>query len=118
MVSQTEKDLLAAITSEDVTDLAQNLVRIDSRTFAEHECADYLADVMRDIGLDVTMMDVQHAFYTDRRSRQPIGRLKGTGGAPSLMLSAHMDTSVVMSGWTVDRLGGEIVVREKPIRRN
>ena len=108
MVSQTERDLFAAIRSEDVANLAQDLVRIDSRSFAEHQCADYLADVMRDMGLDVDMMDVRHAFHTDRQSRQPVGRLKGSGGAPSLMFNAHMDTSVVMSGWTVDRLGGEI----------
>src|SRR3989475_11269495 len=40
-------------------------------------------------------------------TRQPIGRLRGTGGGPSLMLNGHMDPGGEMSGWTVDPYGAK-----------
>src|SRR5258708_13719472 len=57
---------------------------------------------MSDIGLEVEMQQVTHPFDPERKSRQPIGRLKGTGGGPTLLINGHMDPGVEMSGWTVD----------------
>jgi len=48
------------------------------------------------------MQEVPHPFDAKRKSRQPIGRLKGTGGGPTLLINGHMDPGVEMSGWTVD----------------
>lgn len=52
----------------------------------EGELAHYLADAMREIGLEVELYDVQ--------SNRPnvVGILKGKGGGRSLMLNAHTDT--------------------------
>ena len=82
---------------------------VEKRTFEvpleEHDLADYFANVMSDIGLHVEMMDVTHPTDPSKTSRQPIGRLVGTGGGPSLMFNGHMDTIGIMSGWTVDPYG-------------
>lgn len=90
-----------------VLKLEQDLIRIPSSTFQEHQIADYLANYMSDLGLEVEMMDVPHPSVPNKSSRQPIGRLKGTGGGPTLMLNGHMDPGVEMSGWTVDPYGAK-----------
>src|SRR5207247_5759744 len=56
---------------------------------------------------DVEMMDVTHPAKPGKTTRQPIGRLRGTGGGPSLMLNGHMDPGVEMTGWTVDPYGAK-----------
>ena len=98
--------ILANITDEQVLALEQAMIRIPSSSFQEHDLADYLANHMSDIGLEVEMMDVPYKKEPGTESRQPIGRLKGTGGGPSLMLNGHMDPGVEMSGWSVDPHGG------------
>src|SRR4029453_11396932 len=85
----------------------QSAIRIPSTTFEEGNLADHLASYMSDAGLDVEMMEVNHPAKPDKRTRQPMGPLGGTGGAPSLMLNGHMDPGVEMSGWTVDPYGAK-----------
>jgi acetylornithine deacetylase len=85
-----------------VLEIEQALLRIPSSAFEEQAIADHLAERMNDIGLDVTMMEVPHPFDAAKRSRQPVGRLRGAGGGPSLMLNGHMDPGVEMPGWSVD----------------
>jgi acetylornithine deacetylase len=85
-----------------VLEIEQALLRIPSSAFEEQAIADHLAERMTDIGLDVTMMEVQHPFDPASKSRQPVGTLRGTGGGPSLMLNGHMDPGVEMPGWSVD----------------
>ena len=88
--------------------LTRNLIAIPSPNFGEAKVADYLADFMASMGLTVEMMDVPHPIDGTKKTKQPIGRLKGTGGGPSLMLNGHMDTNVVMSGWSVDPYAGKL----------
>jgi acetylornithine deacetylase len=95
-------DLSGHVDSARVLKLEQDLIRIPSSTFQEHQIADYLANYMSDLGLAVEMMHVSHPTVPNKSSRQPIGRLKGTGGGPTLMLNGHMDPGVEMSGWSVD----------------
>ena len=97
--------ILEMITAEQVLSLEQAAIRIPSPSFKEGQLADYLANYMSDMGLEVEMMEVQHPTQPGAKSRQPIGRLKGTGEGPSLMLNGHMDPGVEMSGWTVDPYG-------------
>jgi acetylornithine deacetylase len=81
-------------------------IRIPSSTFQEGALADFLAEYMSDIGLEVKMMEVPHPWKRGHSSRQPVARLSGTGGGPTLMLNGHMDPGVEMTGWTVDPHGG------------
>jgi acetylornithine deacetylase len=95
------------ITERQVLALEQAAIRIPSTTFEEGPLADHLANYMSDVGLDVEMMEVMHPAKPGKRTRQPIGRLRGTGGGPTLMLNGHMDPGVEMSGWTVDPYGAK-----------
>jgi acetylornithine deacetylase len=99
--------ILGLITDKQVLGLEQAAIRIPSSSFKEHQLADYLANYMSDMGLEVEMMEVQHLTQGDKKSKQPIGRLKGTGEGASLMLNGHMDPGVEMSGWTVDPYGAK-----------
>lgn len=102
----TSQSVLAAVEADRVLALEQAVLRIPSPVFEEHDLADYLAEWMEGIGLDVEMMDVVHPSRPGDKTRQPIGRLRGDGGGPTLMLNGHMDPAFNMSGWTVDPHGG------------
>ena len=95
------------IDDDRVLKLEQEMIRIPSSTFQEQDLADYLATYMSEIGLAVEMMTVENPLSPGSVTRQPIGRLAGTGGGPSLMLNGHMDPGVEMSGWSVDPYGAK-----------
>src|SRR6267142_1580313 len=99
------KKIIAGISDEQVLRLEQAAIRIPSTTFEEGALADHFATYMSDLGLDVEMMDVTHWAKPGKKTRQPIARLRGTGGGRSLMLNGHMDPGVEMSGWSVDPYG-------------
>jgi acetylornithine deacetylase len=101
--------ILAAVNDDRLLALEQAMLRIPSRNFQEHAIADYLADYMAQLGLEVEMMEVAHPHEPDvAPTRQPVGRLPGLGGGPSLMLNGHMDPGAEMSGWTVDPYAGHL----------
>ena len=101
-IKSTAEQLLALIDSDRILALEQSLIRIPSSHFQEQAIADYLADYMSELGLDVEMMTVPHPYDSSiPDSRQPIGRLTGKGGGQCLMLNAHMDPGVEMTGWSV-----------------
>jgi len=99
--------IVAGISDDQVLALEQAAIRIPSTTFEEGPLADHLATYMAGIGLDVEMMEVTHPAKPGKVTRQPIGRLRGTGAGPSLMLNGHMDPGVEMSGWSVDPYGAK-----------
>src|SRR6516225_8594882 len=91
---------LAAIDEKRLLDLEQRSIRIPSSTFREGALADLYADYMAHIGLDVEMQQVIHPFDPEQLSRQPIGRLRGSGGGPTVLINGHMDPGAEMSGWS------------------
>ncbi len=108
-IKSTAEQLLALIDSDRILALEQSLIRIPSSHFQEQAIADYLADYMSELGLDVEMMTVPHPYDSSiPDSRQPIGRLTGKGGGQCLMLNAHMDPGVEMTGWSVDPYAGPV----------
>ena len=104
---QDSAKILGEVSEQRLLDLERALIRIPSSAFEEHEIADYLCNYMSDVGLDVEMMQVENPRKAGSFSRQPIGRLKGSGGGPSLMLNGHMDPGVEMPGWSVDPYGAK-----------
>jgi len=104
---ETVRKVLAEIKDDDVVALARRLIAIRSTTFEEGAIADFVAEYMKGIGLEVEMMTVEHPDDPNKQTRQPIGRLRGTGGGPTLMLNAHMDVCHMMPGWTVDPYEGK-----------
>jgi acetylornithine deacetylase/succinyl-diaminopimelate desuccinylase-like protein len=94
--------VLAAVDERRLLELERKSIQIPSSTFQEGEIADFYANYLSEIGLEVEMMEVVHPNDPSLKSRQPIGRLKGTDGGPTLMLNGHMDPGCEMPGWTVD----------------
>jgi len=91
-----------------LTKLTQELVQIDSTNPSlsangngEAEIGLYLADRLRELGLDTTVSEVAIG------RPNTIGVLKGSGGGKSLLLNAHMDT-VGVEGMRIDPFGGEL----------
>lgn len=78
---------LAHIDEEKLVTLVRNLVDIPSTTGEEWECAKFLADYMKTIGLDVKFQEM-----SERRANA-IGVMKGQGNGPTLMFNGHLDTA-------------------------
>jgi acetylornithine deacetylase/succinyl-diaminopimelate desuccinylase-like protein len=78
---------IACIEQKKLTNLVRSLVDIPSTTGEERECAEFVTDYMRSIGLRVKFQEI-----TDRRANA-IGVLKGSGSGPTLMFNGHLDTA-------------------------
>ncbi|MDP6884410.1 MAG: hypothetical protein QF830_09750, partial [Rhodospirillales bacterium] len=94
-------DLVAGRVNPDrVVELAQGVLRIPSLSDHEEEVARHLARRMEEIGMDVEVQPVPPNPYMNQPSVNAIGRLKGSGGGPTLLFSGHMDHNPVCDGWT------------------
>lgn len=90
------------VSEESIIKLAQDIVRIPSYAGEEAKVAEFLADKLQQLGLEVTMMEVAPG------RPNVIGRLKGTGAGRSCILNGHTDHNMFGEGWTKDPFGGEI----------
>lgn len=96
------EQVCGTIRQDRIVTMLMDAIAIPSPTFGEAEVAAFFAEAMTAVGLDVHMMDVSHPALPGKSSKQPIGRLKGSGEGPNLMFNGHMDTCEIMSGWSVD----------------
>ncbi len=97
----------AAIDEQGMVDLLRAMIAIPSQHFEEGPVTDFVAARMREAGFEVTEMAVHHPLQQGRTTRQAIGRLRGTGGGPTVMINGHVDVNVMMPGWTVDPHGAK-----------
>ena len=97
----------AAISDQALVELTRQLIAIPSPNFEEGPVADFIAERMARTGMDVQMMRVEHPDVPGKVTRQPIGRLRGTSGGPTLMFNGHLDVAAMMPGWSVDPLKGK-----------
>src|SRR3954447_5423668 len=74
-----------------------------SKTEGEKQLASFMADKMREIGLDAAV-----APFGDGGRVNAVGSWKGTGGGKSLLFNGHVDTNPVTEGWTVDPWEGKV----------
>ena len=79
----------AAISDQALVELTRQLIAIPSPNFEEGPVADFIAERMARTGMDVQMMRVEHPDVPGKVTRQPIGRLRGTSGGPTLMFNGH-----------------------------
>lgn len=97
---------------QEPVELAQQLIRIPSFLWRESEIGRWIAEWMRERGFEVDLQTVPLA--DGRVTHQAIGRLRGDGSAPSLMLCGHTDTSdwngepFRRNEWQHDPFGGDI----------
>ena len=86
-----DEQLLAPFDDREPIELAQQLIRIPSFLWHESEIGGWIADWMRARGFAVELQEVPLA--DGRSTHQAIGRLRGDGSGPSLILCGHTDTS-------------------------
>ncbi len=79
--------VIAAVDTDRVVETACELVAVPSPTGAEQEAAILLGDQLATAGCTVTIQEVEPG------RANAVGRLRGTGGGPSLMFNGHLDTS-------------------------
>jgi len=91
-----------------IAETTSQLVRINSEyeygvTHNHKETAEFLANELRHLGLDVTVVTTSPEFPV------VIGRLRGTGGGRALGLVTHYNTVYVgnRKNWTMDPFSGE-----------
>ena len=87
-----------AINEADLIAECQGIVRIPSETGAEHDVARMLSALMQRLGFDEVQIDQKGNL---------IGRIKGTGAGPSVMLNGHIDH--VPAGDMSDPFSGALV---------
>jgi acetylornithine deacetylase/succinyl-diaminopimelate desuccinylase-like protein len=102
-----KRSVLAAVDDQEVLRLEVGAVRIPSLTYEEQGVCDYFARQMRAIGLEVDVYEVSDPFGSAKTSRQPVGRLRGTGGGKSLMFEGHMDHVPLVGTWKRDPFSGD-----------
>lgn len=79
--------VIAAVDRERVVTTASDLVAVPSPTGAEEAAADLLLSQLHDAGCVVTKQEVEPG------RANAVGRVRGSGGAPTLMFNGHLDTS-------------------------
>ncbi len=81
------KELSSHVERNRLVETAADLVDIPSPTGYEQKIAEYVAEVLDGLGLQVTWQEVEEG------RPNVVGVLPGTGGGASLMFNGHMDTS-------------------------
>jgi putative selenium metabolism hydrolase len=90
------------VNKEELIALTQRLIRAKSLSGEEQEAALIIKEKMAEVGFDEVWIDPYGSV---------VGKVKGTGGGPSVLFDGHIDTVPVNSPekWTHDPFGGEIV---------
>ncbi|MDQ3875001.1 MAG: M20/M25/M40 family metallo-hydrolase [Actinomycetota bacterium] len=87
MTAAATEAIPAALDEDALVDLAVELVSIPSPTGEELAIAERMEEVLGDLGLDVSVQEVEEG------RANVLGVLAGRGGGPSLMFNGHLDTS-------------------------
>jgi acetylornithine deacetylase len=77
--------VLTFIDQNELIELAKKLVSFPSYPPDETPAAEFLAKYMQDAGIETEMMEVEPGRM------QPLGRLRGSEGGPSMMFNGHLD---------------------------
>ena len=111
------KTVLAHLADDEAVTLAQQLIRIPSFLWHESEVGRWIAHWLTDRGFEVIWQEVPLPHLPNHPTgvtHQSIGRLRGDGSGPSLMLCGHTDTSDWQgrpfreAEWQHDPFGGDI----------
>ncbi|HEX9463226.1 MAG TPA: M20/M25/M40 family metallo-hydrolase [Alphaproteobacteria bacterium] len=106
-------DVLGCVDADEMLALTRKLISIRSPLWGESELARWIADWARQRGYAVDVQTVPTP--SGGTTHQAICTLKGSGGAPSLMLCGHTDTSdwngrpFREEEWTHDPYAGDVL---------
>ncbi|MFC6835126.1 M20 family metallopeptidase [Halomarina ordinaria] len=100
----------ARVVDPDATiDLLQEMVRIPSPYFEEHDLADFVYAWLADRDLAPEYHHVSEPDITGYEGDNVVARLEGNDpDAPTLLLNAHMDTVKLVEDWAEDPCSGRI----------
>ncbi|MFN0304700.1 MAG: M20 family metallopeptidase [Burkholderiales bacterium] len=87
VTTEQKTKVLANIRRERLVELTRALVDIPSATGHEADCARFLVERMREIGLTTELQEIADNRYN------AIGILRGTGRGLNLLFDGHLDTS-------------------------
>jgi acetylornithine deacetylase len=104
---EAQAEAIRQVDPEQVVALARGALQTPSYSGEEVAAAEYFAGEMRRIGLAVELQSVPQPDR-DKPSANAVGRLAGSGGAPSLMFNGHTDHNPVCDGWTHDPFAGDV----------
>lgn len=116
-MASTAATVLAHLADDEPVTLAQQLIRIPSFLWHESEIGRWIAGWLGERGFEVTLQAVPLPHLPNHPTgvtHQAIGRLRGDGSGPSLMLCGHTDTSDWQgrpfreAEWQHDPFGGDI----------
>jgi acetylornithine deacetylase len=79
--------ILAEVHEEEIVSMSCDVINIPSPTGEELQMAQYMQNMLRQVGLDVTWQEIE-----DSRANV-VARWHGRGGGKNLMFNGHMDTS-------------------------
>ncbi len=97
------------IDAEETIDLLQEMVRIPSPYFEEHELAEFVYDWLDSRGHDPEYHHVSEPEITEYEGDNVIAKVEGSDpDAPTLLLNAHMDTVLLVEDWEEDPCSGRI----------
>ncbi|MFB5675897.1 M20 family metallopeptidase [Paenibacillus terreus] len=95
-------DTVIQVNDDEMISLLKSMIQHKSYSGEEGKLSLFMADYLRNMGLEVEMQEVVPGRYNI------IGVLKGTGGGESVMYNGHIDTNPIGLGWTVDPLAGYV----------
>ncbi len=105
----TESAEIAQIDPDETISLLQEMVRIPSPYFEEHELSEFVYDWLDSRGLDPEYHHVSEPKITEYEGNNVLARLEGHDpDAPTLLLNAHMDTVLLVEDWEEDPCSGRI----------
>jgi acetylornithine deacetylase/succinyl-diaminopimelate desuccinylase-like protein len=116
-MASLQESVLAHLADDEPVALAQQLIRIPSFLWHESEVGRWIAHWLTMRGFEVTWQEVPLPHLPNNPTgvtHQAIGRLRGDGSGPSLMLCGHTDTSDWQgrpfreAEWQHDPFGGDI----------
>jgi acetylornithine deacetylase/succinyl-diaminopimelate desuccinylase-like protein len=116
-MASLQESVLAHLADDEPVALAQQLIRIPSFLWHESEVGRWIAHWLTMRGFEVTWQEVPLPHLPNHPTgvtHQAIGRLRGDGSGPSLMLCGHTDTSDWQgrpfreAEWQHDPFGGDI----------
>jgi len=100
-----QERITKSVQEDDVVRLTRDLIGLRSINppGTEIECAEYIAQAMRDLGLEVQLVE--------REKGRPnvIGLLKGSEGSPRLLYNGHIDVVPPGNGWRFEPFSGMVV---------
>ncbi|MEW9125118.1 MAG: M20/M25/M40 family metallo-hydrolase [Thermotaleaceae bacterium] len=96
------------INSEKVITLLSDLIEIPSPYFQEEEAMAFIYKWLEKRGLPSEYHRYHEKKITNFHGVNVIGRIKGKGNGPKILLNGHVDTVQVCDGWTKDPFKAEV----------